>query len=354
MMRGGEKYMKKTILLLLMLLVSVLITAACQQEPQEIESVSAWLVYWDAERALEELDSLGSLFDKVSFFAYELDGHGSPIEAQGMADNMELFFELAYQRGFEPWVTVVNDVHYDDSVISKDTLLIGQILADPVRRKDHAYQLAKKTADDGFVGLHLDYELIPYELENDYLQFVTILQQQLSLRDLGFEIIVEPCSAPIPVVEGVPVIVMAYNLHGFHSGPGPVATPEFINSLTDCTSNIPRENLGIALSLHGFAWRPDGTIEVVDWADANISDPDQTSFLRQTGSQVPYRITEDETEIWFDDIPSFEAKWQAAGRSGFRQLYIWKLGGLGSDLFSKIMSLEENLEKLSNQDNTLK
>ena len=74
--------------------------------------LGAWLVYWAAESGLAELKAHGALFHQVSLFAYELDESGNPCPGPGVTEIIPQFLQLAREKGFQPWVTVVNDVQY--------------------------------------------------------------------------------------------------------------------------------------------------------------------------------------------------------------------------------------------------
>jgi spore germination protein YaaH len=50
---------------------------------------------------------------------------------------------------------------------------------------------------------------------------------------------------------------------------------------------------------------------------------------------------DDGTEVWFENPESLLTKWQAAEKTGFRHLMIWRLGGNDERLFRFIHELRQ-------------
>ena len=298
----------------------------------------AWVVYFDAARGLAELQQHGSVFDRVSLFAYELDPAGSPQPAPGMDQMIAPFLDLAAEKGFSPWVTVVNDTrHGIDSAIAKDPDLVHEVIADPERRTAHAQELAARVAADGFRGLHLDYERLP-ETDTRYFQeFVRALRLELEVRGLELEIVVEPEGGPLPEVRSTSVTVMAYDLFGPHSGPGPRSTPAYVSQLSIRAAMDADNAATLALAVRGFAWKPGGDVGSLDWSVAQQLADRTPQIRRGTADRVPSARLDDGTELWFEDPESLLSKWQAAWGTGFRRLAIWRLGGNDETLF-KLLS----------------
>ncbi|MFC1640123.1 hypothetical protein ACFL3B_05105 [Gemmatimonadota bacterium] len=303
--------------------------------------MQAWVVYFDAERGMAEVREHGALFDRISLFAYELTPDGSTRPAPMVAQMMPRFLRLAEDNGFEPWITVVNDVRYGgDSAVLKDPELVHDLIADPIRREAHGRALAEAVFSDGFAGLHLDYEQVYESDSSDFRAFVEQLSRELDDRDLGLEVVIEPSRGPLPEPNTTSISIMGYDLFGPHSGPGPRATPEFVSGLGLRAGGDTDSAAGLAMALGGFAWEPGGEVKPLDWAAARqLSEEAQT---RQRGEVdgVPNARLEDGTELWFEDPESVLSKWDAAWRSGFRRLLLWRLGGNDERLFAMLSDLK--------------
>jgi hypothetical protein len=302
--------------------------------------IQAWAVYFDGDRGLAELQQHGGLFDRVSLFAYELDSNGSPVSAPGMEQMLVRFLRLAGEKQFDAWVTVVNDVRYgSDSVVAKDSTLVHELLADSVRRQTHARELAVRASDAGFQGLHLDYEQISSSDSSEYRAFITELDAELRRRGLELEVVVEPGRGPLPAPASANVVVMAYDLFGTHSGPGPRSTPTFVTELGARAAVDHDSAAALAVAVRGFAWSPDGEVNSLDWSDGQQRAAAAPSS-RRNSDDVPSASLGDGTEIWFEDKASLISKWRAAWEAGFRRLAIWRLGGNDERLFDLLRELK--------------
>jgi len=303
--------------------------------------MQAWVVYYDADRGLEEVRIHGALFDRISLFAYELRPDGFPQPAPNMSRMVPQFLAFAEASGFEPWVTVVNDVRFGrDSSILKDAGLVHDILNDEARRNDHARALAERAQSDGFAGLHLDYERVADSDSSEFRAFVGVLNNELKGRGLELEIVVEPSYGPVPNPNTASVSVMGYDLHGPHSGPGPRATPEFVSGLQPRAAGDTDNAAGLAIALSGFSWSPSGDVTPVDWTASEQMSAEGRTWQRNAEDGVPNTRLDDGTEIWFEDPESISRKWDAAWRSGFRRLLLWRLGGNDERLFSLLRDLK--------------
>jgi hypothetical protein len=325
-------------------LIIVLTLLPCCRMPQRVvppERIGAWLVYWDLERGLSELKKHGRLFDTVSLFAYELDPEGRPTSAPNLEETIPSFIALAKKHGFSPWVTVVNDVRSDNEVRLKDTTLLHHLLADPATREAHAVLLAEKAVADGFAGLHLDYERLPQTDEPAYQAFVTQLSAELRSRGLDLDVVLEPKRGPLPAPGETKITVMAYNLFGPHSTPGPRATPAFVSELSPKARVDTNGAPTLAIAVAGFAWHPDGKVTSVGWSQAEELAKEASQRRSSVFTRVPNMRLDDGTEVWFENPESLLAKWQAAEKTGFRHLMIWRLGGNDERLFRFIHELRQ-------------
>jgi hypothetical protein len=235
----------------------------------------------------------------------------------------------------------VNDVRFSvDSAILKDPTVVHDLIADPARREEHVRALAEQVEEDGFSGLHLDYEQVAESDSSEFKAFVGELRRELEGRELGLEVVVEPSRGPLPEPNTTSVSVMGYDLFGPHSGPGPRATPEFVSGLRQRLRGDSDSTAGLAMALGGFAWEPGGEVRPLDWARAAQLSDGAEHRHRGALDGVPSARLDDGTELWFEDPESLLSKWEAAWRSGFRRLLLWRLGGNDERLFDMLRDLK--------------
>jgi hypothetical protein len=301
------------------------------KEPIPPKSLGAWVVYWDGERGLKELDAYGRLFDRVSLFTYELGPEGQPQHAPGVIEMLPRFLDLARKKGFSAWVTLVNDRRTPERVFLKETERLRRLLSDQDQRRQHVQAIIELVLKDGFSGLNLDYEGFSKQDNQIMDPLVSELAAELKKKRLGFNVVVEPgADRFLPSAGTVSLVVMGYNLHGPHSGPGPRATPAFIHSLSVRGKGDVLGKPTLTLAVGGFSWGPDQKVRQLDWETGNRQAEKAVKKGRRSGD-VPYAKFEDGGVAWFEDEKSLMAKWMAA--DGFKGLMLWRLGGNDDRLF---------------------
>ena len=157
-------------------------------KPALPRQLGAWLVYWAAESGLAELKAHGALFHQVSLFAYELDEAGNPRPGPGVVEITPRFLKLAGDKGYEPWVTIVNDVQYSERKVLKDRQFLEHLLEDQTTRSAHVRSLVAMVKNNGFTGLTLDYEGFDSRQEGAYVKFITELSLKLAKDNLGLNV----------------------------------------------------------------------------------------------------------------------------------------------------------------------
>jgi len=328
--------MRYKFIFLSVLLIGAVLLCACAAPKKVIppQRIGAWLVYWDGERGLAELETNGSLFDRISLYAYELDIKGHPQPAPNFKELLPRLFEFSKNYRFEPWVTVANDVRLEDKkVIPKDVGVLQRILSDPELRRAHAKNLAERVFSDGFAGLDLDYEGLTESDQDNFLDFVSQLSMELHHYNLGLNVILEPKQKSLHPPGTINVTVMGYYLHGEHTGPGPLATPDFIATLNTLVMVDTEGFFDVALAVGGFSWSREGKVRQVEWGDTQNLAASSVKVSRCVLSKVPYARLKDGTEIWFEDPESLQTKWEAAQKANFSGMMLWRLGGNDESLF---------------------
>src|SRR5690606_32889434 len=105
-------------------------------------------------------------------------------------------------------------------------------------------------------GVEIDYERIGDGDWDNMTAFIAALYQELSARGLSLRVVLEP-RAPIErlsLPRGPVYVMMAYNLYGSHSGPGPKADDAFIRQLAKRMDRLPGSQNRIAFATGGFDW----------------------------------------------------------------------------------------------------
>lgn len=123
---------------------------------------------------------------------------------------------------------------------------------------------------------------------------------------MTLHVVLEP-SFPFDVKlpNGPSYTVMAYNVHGYHSGPGAKATFSFLN---DLVKKIKKSNqdLAIAFATGGFDWGAEGkTVALTELEVEQILAETQAEKKRDKTSGAVYFTYIDDSrishEIWYAD-----------------------------------------------------
>ncbi len=334
--RGGFVVLLKKVSIYFPLIFSLFLITSCSTSTDVSTkrlSLGAWVVYWDGNRGMDELEKNSGLFSKVSLFAYEMGPNGSPRHAPKTKDLIPRFIALAKQQSFSPWVTIVNDTRIaDDKVLLKDLELTRKLCSDSALIRSHVVEIADMVQRDGFSGLDLDYERLEAEDQENFRLLVKEFSNELKKRGLGFNITLEPLRGPLPLPGTLPITVMGYNQYGTHSGPGPRATPEFLEKIGKRVAPFSNGRLELAIAVAGFSWTEGGKTKQIDWGEAQKL-YSSARVERSLFTKVPHVKLSTGTEIWFDDADSMKAKLDAALRAGYSGIMIWRLGGNDESLF---------------------
>lgn len=283
--------------------------------------ISAWVVDWDLRRGQDEL----LLYDwsSIQYFAVYFNEEDELI----VDDKLEASF---CENGGSCYLTIVNDIKKQDgSSIQKDSALVDRLL----NNENHVDDLVCLANELEVVGLELDYEKIPDELWEDYVDFIERLGNELKANGKQLRIVLEPRS-PIDRVQlpsDYEYVMMAYNLYGYHSGPGPKADLMFISDLVrKVKSHL--SDVRVAFSLGGFDWTEGEKPRAVTMSEAQmLASKMEASYQRDDQSGALYfRYMDDlnqSHEVWFADEVTIETWIKEAQKEQINQFALWRLGG---------------------------
>lgn len=305
--------------------------AAAGEKPAS--TLTAWLVDWDADNGWDEALALGSALASTQIFAAYFDENDNPYipekYREWIGHNREKLFRHA-----DFHLTIVNDiVPTTGDNVEKDPGLLTRLLTTPEEREKHRRVLVELAESIGCAGLDIDYERIKTEDWPAFLEFVTGLERDLSPRGIALRVVLEPkklyLESPLP--KGPEYVLMAYNLFGNHSGPGPKADPEFIFRLAQMCQNG-GNTMRLALSAGGFVWREEGkTRSVTEQQAAELARQNNATMRRDPISLYLYYSYQDENEetftAWYADGLTFSNMIQAGRSAGFMDFALWRLGG---------------------------
>lgn len=324
----------------LLFAVNVLIGGCAQAEPMQSGAhppvrLTAWHTYWDVAGGSADEAVLHKKLDAVSLFAVCYDAHDAlyvPPQVREMA-------EMYRRQRRETYLSFTNDI-IGVRRAEKDRALLHRLLDDgaaAVRRADEMAALAEEL---GVQGVELDYENFAKDapLLTHYLHFTYRLAAVCAQRGLKLRIVLEP-SVPFDAgfAKGPEYVVMLYNLHGKHSGPGAKADADFIRTTIARMAALP-DKRAAAFAGGGCLWQDYGILGLVS-GEKRFLTAQEAGQLAERHGVPPLRDAESAAlhfsyaedghcyEVWYADSETLNAWITCAAAQGIASVSLWRLGG---------------------------
>lgn len=317
--------------------------SASGEEPARLR-VGAWITSWDQKRGLARLEAAPDVIRDVFFFAGALTDDGGLV-LQPESSSLSDAIRKARHGGRRTWLTIVNDVHpmRGGSPRLKDGAVVQRILSDPQRRKRHRNEIVETADRLGVSGIDIDYENLDFGVRSSFTTFVEELATDLTAHGRFLSVTVQPkAGASRSRGPGAAdwqrlcgsvsrLQIMLYNLHSGQTGPGPIATPEWIQEVLEYAgTQCPPERIVPVLKVIGMDWGDDTTRSAqYDEVTSRARERD-VSVERDVESDVPFirfYSPEGDHTVYFEDTQSLGRKLDVIRRLGLTSVVFWRLGG---------------------------
>ncbi len=309
-------------------------------EPEPME-FSAWLADWEWAAGIEDFNIVSEEMASVQLFAAYFDENKKLLLTDDFSEMLPKFEEAVEILGAEEvYLTVVNDtVFAAGGSVQKDPELISALMRNEESRANHIAEIVGLVSDYDFAGVEIDYEKIREEDWEFVVAFYRELYEALTVAGKELRIVLEP-SVPVESLslpEGPTYVMMAYNLYGTHSGPGPKADVALITQVAEKLQTL-EGNHYLALSAGGFAWSEDGSVRALTEVEAAASAAMSSEPVQRdkASGAVHFTYVDDagrEQIVWYADDETF-SKWiKTAREQGINRIALWRLGEIeGSTL----------------------
>jgi cellulose synthase/poly-beta-1,6-N-acetylglucosamine synthase-like glycosyltransferase/peptidoglycan/xylan/chitin deacetylase (PgdA/CDA1 family)/spore germination protein YaaH len=229
---------------------------------------------------------------------------------------------------------------------------IGAVLLDPVKSAALRDQVVRfLTGLPYYHGISLDFENLPDNADEAYMEFVEKLYAQMHAHHLRLYVNV-PASAEDDELKRFAaasdgLLVMNYDEHEVESEPGPVASqPWFLNNLKRVLKIVPKEKIICAVGNYGYDWTtsiPDpkdkkhSKLKILDTTDINVQEAWQRASDADADLDLDYDslnphfsyIDEDahvQHVVWFLDAVTLLDEMRGARALGIQTFALWRLG----------------------------
>lgn len=333
--------------ILLFICLALLIITACsnsKEEPvkareqlknKEKLQLSIWLPEWQIESAIKDVGNSEQGLQDIRVFGAYFNENDQLLLTE---DTIEMLKQTQQQfnDSHQVILTLINDTVTDNAPsIQKDSTLLNRLFQSASSRQRHIENIIQVVEQYNVNGIEIDYEKVAKEDFPGYVRFLNELYKQLSKKGISLHVVLEP-SFPFDVKlpNGPKYTVMAYNVHGYHSGPGAKADFSFLN---DLIKKIKKSNqkLAIAFATGGFEWVNQGkTVALTEIEAEELLNKTKAVKQRDKASGAVYFTYVDEQkvkhEVWYADQETLE-KWTAHVRKKrYNEIVLWRAGGLSS------------------------
>ncbi|WP_238403937.1 glycosyl hydrolase family 18 protein [Paenibacillus paridis] len=312
-----------------------------EEKPEPTEAVavpqlSAWLADWEWETGLADLkvmkEGLTSLQLFASYFGAADQLHFTEEFEEALPELLKLYAPAELQSLY---LTIVNDQFQENgAAIQKSPELISRLMATSESRSKHVEELVAAVDRLGFGGMEIDYEQIPEADWEKVLLFYSELYERLQAKGKVLRIVLEPRVKieELKLPEGPEYVMMAYNLYGYHSGPGPKADHAFIAGLANRMEHLPGKP-AIAFSVGGFDWDENAKVKALTEKQAALLLKQTDAELKRddASGSVYFDYTAKDGakhQVWYADEETLKQWIDTAQQAGYSKVAIWRLGEL--------------------------
>lgn len=330
----------------LFICIALLFITACSpsKEPSAVAKIdeknkeklrlSIWLPEWQNYFAMEDLKNSQKGLHDIRVFGAYFNSNDELLLTENAIDMLQQT-QQQFTKSHHVILTLINDYVTDNAPsVQKDSKLLHRLVYDSAARKRHISNILEVVEQYQLAGIEIDYEKVAQEDLKKYTLFLKELYQALSKKNKTLHVVLEP-SFPFDVKlpDGPIYTVMAYNVHGYHSGPGAKATFSFLN---DLVKKIKKSNqdLAIAFATGGFEWvAEDKTFALTELEAEQILADTKAEKRRDKASGAVYFTYIDDSgishEVWYADQVTLEKWVNYVQRRNYHDVVLWRAGGLG-------------------------
>lgn len=303
-------------------------------------SLSAWVVDWQWQAGLRDMRDLTDALTEVQAFAayFDMKDH-LYFTPEGRAALPQILSASRDSSLVNVTLTIVNDRIGPDGTATeqKDSALISRLTATAESRTRHIDDILATLAEYDLSGVEIDYERIAAEDWDNVLLFYNALYERLKAQGKSLRIVLEPGTSltRLALPEGPTYVLMAYNLFGNRTDPGPKANLGYITTLAKTLKKLPGEHV-IALSAGGFDWDEAGqVVAVTEERAAELAQGSERPPERDPASGSLFFTYQDASgcahTVWYADATTLRGWIGAAQEAGIHKVALWRLGGLSRE-----------------------
>ncbi len=268
--------------------------------------------------------------DQIATANYLTDSNGNitgaaPADQVGYANN----------NGIKPLVLISNNF---------DSTIAQSILESSSKSQTFINNLINVIKANGYKGVNIDFESVPYTDRAYYSQFIANVKNALS--PLGYlttvSVPAKTSDSPTNSWNGAydyaalgktadEVIIMTYDEHGTWTAAGPVASIGWVTNVVNYAKTvIPTNRILLGLAAYGYDWSNAGNKALSLNQINNLIATYGGTVQWDTASESPYYVYTDANgtkhTIWFENYSSIGYKCDLVNQNNLLGVGIWRLG----------------------------
>ncbi|MET3695775.1 spore germination protein [Bacillus oleivorans] len=298
----------------------------------QIETLG-FIIPYSPEDILPTLRTLSDLLTYVAVVSYSFTGEGY---AYVLLDDTAVVLE-SNRLGITPLLMIRN---FTSEGFNPD--LAGNVLANPVYRRNLIDSLLRFINEKGYGGVSLDIEFIPPARRSDFNTFLTELKAALGTRILHVNVHAKTEDLPTNRIVGAydyhaigeiadVVAVMTID-YGYPGGPPDPVSPLWwmAQVVRYATSLIDSRKVQVAFPLYGYDWRViDNTTTALSVNGAQNQAIIANTIIEfdEAAASPWYRYWKglEEHIVWFEDIRSYQEKYQLVDQYQLLGVTYWQI-----------------------------
>lgn len=312
--------------------------ASLDRKPKtDLEVLAYWAKWWQEPEPNNSYQASQGVLDYFSPYWFTLNSSGELVSRE--TGHKELLNEV-HARGEESLVLINNGPG------------ITSLLANKELRAKSIKNIEKLLSDYGFTGVHIDFEMIPPESKDNLSVFMEELQSAIGSKylvtiavgpkwsDFGENYWAEVYDYERLAKSVDFMVLMTYDQHNRSTGPGPVASLPWVESVLQYTlTKVPKEKIFLGIAGYGYSWSSSGETSSVRYSEVEQAIKKGATVQWDDYSQTPYTVYWENgvrKEVWFENIYSLRQKISLAERYQIGGLALWSLGQEDLRLWSEL------------------
>ena len=285
--------------------------------------------------------------DELSLYWYNLDADNKISRDESVTDETEKeTVVFAKQKGKKVLFGISDHGEAEKA---------DDILTDENIQKEHISNIISIIDEKGYDGVIIDYEDLRNEQEKDFTRYMRYLSEEVHSRGkiLGVSV---PIETQGKIFHGINIVDISkavdkmhlniYEEYGQESGPGPIASIDWVNIIVKNAINQGVEPnkivLGTAHSGHDWIIKPEEeflkdmstseTLELLQKTKAQLKwdEEKQANFFSYSDNDGREHV------VWLEDAQSLKSKIDLAKSYELAGIFIWYLGGEDPEIWKVI------------------